>query len=87
MGLRYKFDVLDALKIKGWNSGRLRAENKAARARGEKSPGIAEGSIQALRERRPVSWATIEIICDKLDCQPGDFLEFVKENPPHEGED
>lgn len=87
LGLRYRFDVLDALKRKGWNTGRLRAENIAARERGEKAPGISEGSIQSLRDSRPVSWATIEIICDKLDCQPGDFLEFVKENPPHEGED
>lgn len=77
MGLKYKINVLDALKEKGWNSGRLRAENKAARERGEKVSGISEASIQSLRQGRPVSWATLETICRKLDCQPGDVLEYV----------
>ena len=54
MGLRYKINVLEALKSKGWNTGRLRAENKEARERGEKAPGISEASIQALRDRRPI---------------------------------
>ena len=76
MGLKYKINVLDALKSKGWNTGRLRAENKEARERGEKSPGISEASIQALRHGRPISWANIETVCKKLECQPGDFLEY-----------
>ena len=80
MGLRYKVNVLDALKEKGWNTGRLRAENKEARERGEKAVGISEASIQSLRHGRPVSWANLETICKKLDCQPGDFLEYVSED-------
>lgn len=83
MGLKYKINVLDALKEKGWNTGKLRAENKAARERGEKVSGISEASIQSLRKDRPISWATLETICRKLDCQPGDVLEYVadKEKP------
>ena len=77
MGLRYKVKVLDALRLKGWNTTKLRAENKEARDRGEKSPGISEASIQSLRDGRPVSWATLEMICKKLQCQPGDILEYV----------
>jgi len=77
MGLQYKINVLEALKKKGWNSGKLRAENKAAREKGEKAGGISEASIQSLRHNRPVSWANIETICKKLGCQPGDFLEYV----------
>lgn len=77
MGLKYKYKVLDALKEKGWNTTKLRAENKEARDRGEKSPGISEASIQSLRDNRPVSWATLEMICKKLECQPGDFLEYI----------
>lgn len=79
MGLQYKFNVLDALKEKGWNTGRLRAENKDARERGEKAAGISEASIQSLRHDRPVSWANLETICKKLHCQPGDFLEYVED--------
>ena len=79
MGLRYKIKVLDALKAKGWNTGRLRAENKEARDRGEKAKGISEASIQSLRNDKPISWANIETICKKLECQPGDFLEYVED--------
>lgn len=79
MGMRYKFDVLDALKEKGWNTGRLRAENKENIASGVKGGGISEASIQALREKRPISWANMEKICKKLQCQPGDFLEYVED--------
>lgn len=79
MGLRYKIDVLEALKSKGWNTGQLRKENREARERGEKAPGISEASIQALRERRPISWANMEVVCKKLQCQPGDFLEYKED--------
>lgn len=77
MGLRYKINILDALKDKGWNTGRLRAENREARERGEKADGISEASIQSLRHCRPISWANIETLCKKLNCQPGDILEYV----------
>ena len=79
MGLHYKIDVLEALKEKGWNSGRLRAENAEARTRGEKAPGLSEDTIQRLRKRNPISWANIENICKKLHCQPGDFLEYTED--------
>ena len=84
MGLRYKINVLEALKSKGWNTGKLRAENREARERGEKGPGISEASIQSLRNGKPISWANIETICRKLDCQPGDFLEYVPEGAADE---
>lgn len=76
MGLHYKIPVLEALKEKGWNTGRLRAENADARARGEKANGLSEDTITRLRNSKPISWANIENICKKLDCQPGDFLEY-----------
>ena len=79
MGMKYKINVLEALKEKGWNTGRLRAENKDARERGERAGGISEASIQSLRHGRPISWANIETLCKKLECQPGDILEYVPE--------
>lgn len=27
-----------------------------------------------------VSWATLETICDLLNCQPGDIIEYVRED-------
>lgn len=68
MPLIYKFDVLAALKEKGYNTNTLRKEKL-----------LAEGVIQALRERKPISWANIAKLCNLLNCQPGDLMEYVKE--------
>lgn len=73
MALQYKVNVLQALKDKGFNTGRLRKEKL-----------IAEATIQALRGGKPISWANISNICRLLDCQPGDILEYV---PDEGGED
>jgi putative transcriptional regulator len=35
--------------------------------------------LQKLRSGQLVSWATIDMICDLLDCQPGDLIEFTRE--------
>ena len=40
---------------------------------------ISESSLQKLREGKPISTATIERMCDLLDCQPGDIMEYVRE--------
>ena len=61
--LRYKIDVLQALKDKGINTTRLRREKL-----------LSEGAIQRLRSNQPISWANIEQICKLLECQPSDFL-------------
>ena len=34
--------------------------------------------IQKIRNGQMVSWAVLETICDLLNCQPGDLIEFVK---------
>ena len=63
MPLKYKVDVLAALKEKGYNTNRLRKEKI-----------LAESTIQKLREQKPISWANIAQICELLNCQPNDFL-------------
>ncbi|MCD8159870.1 MAG: helix-turn-helix transcriptional regulator [Clostridiales bacterium] len=67
MPMKYKIDILAALKSKGYNTNRLRTEKL-----------LSEGAIQALREKRPISWRSIEKICTLLDCQPGDVLIFER---------
>ena len=37
--------------------------------------------LQKIRSGQMVSWATLETICDLLECQPGDLLEYIKEAP------
>lgn len=63
MALEYKIDVLQALKDKGFNTTRLRREKL-----------LAEGTIQKLREQKPINWENIGRICDMLGCQPDHIL-------------
>lgn len=74
MPLNYKTDIITALKEKGYNTNRLRKEKL-----------LAEGVIQALREKRPISWANISKLCMLLQCQPGYIIEYV-EDPSAEDE-
>ncbi len=43
--------------------------------------GLSEQNLSALRsgKARGVRFSTLSAICDVLDCQPGDLLEFVDE--------
>ena len=43
--------------------------------------GLSEQNLSALRsgKAKSVRFSTLSAICDVLDCQPGDLLEFVDE--------
>lgn len=66
MPLRYKTDVLKALKEKGYNTNKLRKEKL-----------LSESVLQKLRHSEPVSWSNIEQLCKLLECQPADILEYI----------
>lgn len=66
MSLQYKIDVLAALKAAGYNTTRLRKEKL-----------LAEGVIQSLRDKKPISWANIATLCKLLDMQVGDIIEYI----------
>ena len=68
MPIVYKIDILAALKEKGYNTNRQRKEKL-----------LAEGVIQSLRENKYIALQNISKICELLDCQPGDLMEYVKE--------
>lgn len=67
MPLVYKIDVLQALKDKGFNTNRLRKDKL-----------LAESTIQKLRDKKPISWANISTLCELLQCQPGDIMEYTE---------
>lgn len=67
MPIRYKVDVLDALKAAGYTSYRLRQERI-----------LGERVIQQLRNNEIVSWKTIDTICTLLNCQVGDLVEHYE---------
>lgn len=66
MPLRYKINVLTALKEKGYNTNKLRKEKL-----------LGESTIQQLRKGELVSWNNIDRICTMLECQPGDLVEHI----------
>ena len=68
MPVKYKIEILPALKAAGYNTTRLRREKL-----------LAESTIQQLRGGELVSWANIGRICSMLACQPGDILEYTEE--------
>ena len=68
MAIRYKVDILAELKKKGYSSTRIREEKL-----------IGQSYLQQLRRGELVSWKTLATICALLECQPGDLIEFQKE--------
>ena len=68
MAMKYKIDIIAALKEAGYNTSRIRKEKI-----------MGEAMLQKIRRGQMVSWAILEPICDLLDCQPGDLIEYVKD--------
>lgn len=67
--LRYKIDILESLKEKGYTSYKLRKDKI-----------IGEAQIQKIRNGELASKETLNTICKLLDCQPGDILEYLADN-------
>ena len=68
MPIKYKIDILTALKEKGYPTTRLRKEKL-----------IGEATIQRLRHDLSVSYEVLAKLCALLDCQPGDIMEYVED--------
>lgn len=63
--IRYKINVLDALKEKGYTTTIIR-----------KKKILAESTLTRLREgRTSISCDSIGVICSMLRCQPSDIIE------------
>lgn len=68
MALKYKIDVLAALKEKGITTYQIRKDRL-----------LSESTVQKLRAGVGVSWENIETLCRMLECQPGDLMEYAPE--------
>ena len=73
MPIKYRIDVLDALKAAGYSTYKLRKEKL-----------LGESVIQQIRENDLVSWGNMSRLCALLGCQPGDILEYDKEGTEKE---
>ena len=69
MALKYKINILEALKKKGITTYTLRKEKA-----------LSESTIQKLRNGDGVSWENLETLCRLLDCDISDILIYTKDN-------
>ena len=68
MPLKYKIDVLAALKERGFSTYRLRKDKI-----------FGERVIQQLRDQEPVSWEVLSRLCSLLGCDIGEIITNVPE--------
>ena len=68
MPIKYKIDILAALKEKGYSTYRLRNEKL-----------FGERTIQKIRKGEIVNADNLALICKLLNCQPGDIIEYSEE--------
>ncbi|MDI1254928.1 MAG: helix-turn-helix transcriptional regulator [Flavobacterium sp.] len=47
--------------------------------------GITTANLSILKtgKAKAIRFSTLEAICEVLDCQPGDVIEYVKDGPDH----
>lgn len=68
MPVKYKIDIISALKKAGFNTNTIRKEKL-----------LSEGTLQSLRKGKYISMDAISKICKLLNCQPGDIIEYEDE--------
>ena len=66
--LKYKIDILEELKTKGYTTYKLRKDKV-----------IGEAQIQKIRTGEIASKETLNTICKLLHCQPGDILVYIED--------
>ena len=67
--IRYKINVLQALRDAGYSSYRLQKEKL-----------LADSTLQKLRSgQTSITVENLNVICGLLGCQPGDILEWNAE--------
>lgn len=75
MPIKYKMEIVPALKDAGYSTYKLRQEKL-----------FGERTIQKLREGEIVNADNLALLCKLLKCQPGDLLEYVSDEAPAEKE-
>ena len=57
----------------------LRKEKNLTTYKIRKEKIINDATLQRMRKDEPVTTDTIAALCQALDCQPGDIMEYVEE--------
>lgn len=66
--IRYKINVLDALKDKGITTYRLRQDKL-----------ISEGAVTKLRNSKMIGMKTLDQLCGLLGCDVSDIIQYEKD--------
>lgn len=66
--IRYKIDIMEALKEKGYTSYKLRQEKI-----------FGEATMTKFRKKEYINFDNLNLLCELLECQPGDIIEHVRE--------
>jgi len=69
--LKYKIDVIQALKNIGYSTYKIRKEKI-----------FTEAQLQQLRENKLLTQEALNKVCVLLNCQPGDILEYIPDETP-----
>lgn len=64
--IRYKIDVIQALKQIGYSTYKIRKEKI-----------FTESQLQQMRDHKLLTQDALNKVCTMLDCQPGDILEYI----------
>ena len=65
--IRYKIDIMKALKEKGYTSYKLRQDKI-----------FGEATMTKFRKKEYINFDNLDILCRLLECQPADIIEHVK---------
>ena len=68
--IKYKIDIIQALKQVGFSTYKIRKEKI-----------FTESQLQQMREHKLLAQDALNKVCTLLNCQPGDILEFIPDNP------
>ena len=75
--MKYKFNIVEALKENGYNTNYIRL-NKV----------LSEATMTKFRKNdTSITIDNLERLCKLLNCQPGDILEYVPDTPDTTNQD
>lgn len=66
--LRYKIDVMQAITDRGITSYQIRNQKL-----------LGENALQSIRDNKMIGIKALDQLCSLLDLQPGDIIEYRKE--------
>lgn len=67
--IRYKCNIIELLKDKGYSTYRIKEEKT-----------FNQSQLQQLRTNKLVTQETLNKLCYLLHCQPGDLLEYIPDD-------